>query len=211
MVDVLITEDPFKSAAFNDIDEMTVDQLRTETGWPLEYTATVGLWPYLKRINKEIQGIEVGTGRGESAYLLLEKCPNIKKLYTIDPFLAYEDWNAPVPQAKQDKFFEIAKKNLETFGDRAEIINQPGEMASFLEKLPNDSFDFVFIDGVHTQEAVLADLDNFYRKLVSNGIMAVHDTNLIPVQEAIHIFRENNRIRMPVQTISNGCVFWRKQ
>ena len=72
---------------FKESDFQTI----SEKEWPLDHTSTKGLYPYIKRLGDDIVGIEIGTSCAESTYLLLEKCPNIKKIYTIDPYLQFEE------------------------------------------------------------------------------------------------------------------------
>ena len=87
----------------------------SEKEWPLDYTSTRGLYPYIKRLGDDIVGIEIGTSCAESTYLLLEKCPNIKKIYTIDPYAEFDDWIGTISQKVLDWQREIAKMNLERF------------------------------------------------------------------------------------------------
>jgi hypothetical protein len=64
-------------------DFMTIEELGDK--WPYEWVSTKGLAPYVRRLGDNITGIEIGTCRAESTAFLLNGCPNIKKLYTIDP------------------------------------------------------------------------------------------------------------------------------
>jgi len=48
-----------------------------------------------------------------------------------------------------------------------------------------EQFDMVFIDGMHTTEAVLADIEIAQRLLKPGGMIVFHDTNLFSVLEAI--------------------------
>lgn len=56
---------------------------------------------------------------------------------------------------------------------------------------PSDSLDWVYIDGNHEYEHVIADLEVFYRKLKSGGILAGDDYDWgeargCPVRRAVH-------------------------
>jgi len=192
----------------DDVEFMTIEELEKEIGWPPPYTATLGLHPYIRRFNRDVMGIEIGTGRGESAYLLLEKCPNIELIYTIDPFKEYMDWNGIIPGDKQAKCEGIAQKNLSKFGNRAKIISSTSQEAVNLFK--EDFYDFLFIDGDHSVSAVMGDLSNYYSKIKSGGIVAIHDSNLDSVRSGVKAFKEQNRIRIPSTNTSNGVLFWYK-
>ena len=39
----------------------------------------------------DIVGAEIGIGRGENLCTFLQQCPNIKKMYGVDPFIPYND------------------------------------------------------------------------------------------------------------------------
>lgn len=198
----------FNIDVFNDTEFMTVAELSVEVGWPLEYTSTVGLVPYIRRLAGEPIGVEIGTGRGESAYLILDQCPKVKKLVTIDPFLEYKDWNSVVTQDYQNRFKAIAEKNFAQFGSRVEMIFKTAHevVDTFLDR----SLDFVYIDGDHSHKSVLQDLIDYYPKLREGGIIAIHDSNLESVKQAVRDYREKNKIRQPLHNSSNGLSFWYK-
>lgn len=182
-------------------DNQTIEELERETGWPPEYISTKGMIPYIKRMGKDLMGLEIGTGRGESAYHLLSTCPNIKNLITYDPYKAYDDWNGPITKDQQVKSRELAIANLAKFGDRVVMQENIGIIEA-------NTFDFIYIDGNHSLEGVTQDLDDYYDSLKPGGLIAVHDCNLGTVNEAIRQFRKKRRISMPLHNSSNGLAFW---
>jgi|SRR5665213_2261276 len=190
-------------------DFMTVQDLKEAGDWPLPWTASKGLIPYIKRLKGEVHGIEIGTARGESAYHILESCPNVSLLTTIDPFLEYIDWIGVIDQHTMDQFQDLANKNLLEFGGRVDIqVNSSDEVK---DQFADNSISFLFVDGNHSKNDVLNDLTGYYPKVVLNGIVAVHDTNLESVNDAIKEFRETNKIRTPLNKLPNSVVFWTKQ
>ena len=193
---------------FTDTDFMTVRELETETGWPLDWTSTKGLSPYIKRLKGDVVGIEIGTCRAESTYLILDECQNVKKIYTIDPFESYEDWCGGIDQTTMDKFEAIAKENLSKFGDRVEMVKKSSVDA--LDTFEDGKADFVFIDGDHSYEATYNDLCNYYPKLRAGGLFSGHDYNLHEVKKAITDFREKFKVRIPIQMSINNVWFWYK-
>lgn len=196
------------SVIYNDEDFMSIEELRTEVGWPLDYTTSKTLIPYIKRLKgDDVSGVEIGTGRGEGTYLILETCPNVS-MDTIDPFLEYEDWIGTIMQADQDKFKAIARKNLTDFHGRATMINLKSDEA--VNGYEDNSLDFVIIDGDHSSEQVARDCKNYYSKLRSGGLFAVHDNNLHGVKDGLKKFREENKIRVPLNMASVSMVFWYK-
>lgn len=180
-------------------DFMTVAELMTEVGWPLDYTATRYLVPYIKRLRGNLKGIEIGTARGEGAYLILESCPNVAQLVTVDPYKEYFDWNGLIAQETLDKYKEIAKQNLP---------QRWGARVAMKETIPVDTYDFAFVDGDHAMNKVLEDLEKISPMVKTGGLIAVHDTNLPDVVAAMKAFRKAHKINTPIHNIPNNVAFW---
>lgn len=193
----------------DDVDFMTIEELDREVGWPLEYTATLGLAPYIRRMRGDnIKGIEIGTARGEGAYYILEQCPNVKKLYTIDPYKEYTDWVGVISQDTLDRQEEIAKKNLAKWGDRVEMVKEQSKKASY--RFKKEDFDFVFIDGDHSEEVAYKDMVKYYEKVKKGGIFAGNSYNLETVRNAIKRFQNETKARNPIQKSKNNIWFFYK-
>lgn len=154
---------------------------------------------------KDHVGIEIGTCRGESAYHILQNCPNVKKLYTIDPYLEFEDWVGTIPQATLDKNREIATENLKKFGSRVEMIHKKSSDA--MDKFLPHSVDFLFVDGDHSKDGTRDDLVNYFKFVKPGGIIMGHDHNLLTVREGISEFRTICKCRNPLQMVSNQAWF----
>lgn len=187
-------------------EEKTIAQKKEDGDWPPEWISTKFLVPYIKRLGKEINVLEIGTGKGESAYYLLEICPNIKNLLTIDPYKEYQDWNGVIDQATLDIHKKVAYENLSEFEGRAWIE----ETFNILVK-EDSPYDVLFIDGDHAFDAVLNDLNQTYQFVKVGGIVAVHDTNLRTVLDAVYKFRDDNKIRSTINMVANSTLFWYKE
>ena len=143
---------------------------------------------YIKQLGDNIVGCEIGVCHAENFCHMLEVCDNIQKLIGIDPYIIYDDYGGSVGQGIVDNFKEVTFQNLELIdaGDRADIrIMTSDDAASTIE---NDSLDFVFIDGNHSQEYVKNDLRNYYDKVKVGGIFAGHDYSLPSVQSELKQF-----------------------
>lgn len=117
-------------------------------------------------------GVEVGVGAGQFSRDLLSQ--GLEKLYSVD---AWEQINprgdGSFPQAWHDKNYEDAKKLLEPFGNKSIILR--GKSVHMASHIPDNSCGLVYIDGDHSEEAVHEDIQKYWTKLVSGGIMAFHD------------------------------------
>ena len=197
----------FRSMAveFKESDFQTI----SEKEWPLDHTSTKGLYPYIKRLGDDIVGIEIGTSCAESTYLLLEKCPNIKKIYTIDPYLQFEDWIGTITQDILDRQLDIAKRNLDCFGDRVEMLRMTSKDA--LKMFKKESMDFIFVDGDHSYEGTKWDCHNYYPILKEGGFFCSHDYGFLEdVRRAVDDFRKEEKIKAPVNPTLNTAFYWYK-
>ena len=198
-----------KLAEFQDTDFLTIEEKKPKFTWPYEHTSTKGLWPYLKRTPGDLVGIEIGTSCAESTYLLLEKCPNIKKLYTIDAYSPFEDWNGTVTKEVLDRQMDVAKRNLEQFGDRVERLIMNSMDAS--KKFEPESVDFIFVDGDHTYDGVKKDCQTYYPFLKKGGFFCGHDYGFLPdVKKGVDDFRAESKITAPLNLSLNSAFFWYK-
>mgnify|MGYP003336342883 FL=1 len=197
--------------ALTDEDFMTIEELGDK--WPYEWVSTRGLAPYIKRLGDNVVGVEIGTCRAESTSYLLEKCSNIIKLYTIDPYKAYDDWNGEIKQEDIDRFQKVAKKNLKQYGDRVQMIREKSSDAAKKIKTITDTaeFDFIFVDGDHSYEATLADCEAYYPLLKKGGLFCGHDYSSIEaVNRAVTDFRNKHGITSPINPSTNSTFFWYK-
>jgi len=193
--------------ALTDEDFMTIKELGDK--WPYDWVSTRGLAPYIKRLGENVVGIEIGTCRAESTAYLLEKCPNVDRIFTIDPYKGYDDWNGEITQETVDRFMKIAKTNLKPYKDRVRMIRETSGDA--VNNFTDTLVDFIFVDGDHSYEATLADCESYYPFLKKGGIFCGHDYSSIEaVHRAVSDFREKNGITAPINLSLNSTFFWYK-
>ena len=59
---------------------------------------------------------------------------------------------------------------------------------NFAKTIEDESLDFVFVDGDHSYEATLADIQNYWPKVKKGGLFSGHDINLDAVDRAVKEF-----------------------
>ena len=193
--------------ALTDDDFKTIKELGD--AFPQDWISNRGLVPYIKRHGENLVGLEIGTCRGESTYYFLDKCPNITKLYTVDPYKAYDDWNGEITQETVDRFREIAIKNLKPYDDRVRMIREPSIEAA--NTFTDTLVDFIFVDGDHSYDATLADCEAYYPLLKKGGIFCGHDyQTLEDVKRSVDDFRSKHKITAPINLSLNSAFFWYK-
>ena len=70
-----------------------------------------------------------------------------------------------------------------------------GKSLDALESFKDGGLDFIYIDGDHRYEGVLADLNGWRPKLREGGIMAGHDWSFKTVQKAlVEVFKDKEAV-----------------
>jgi len=123
-------------------------------------------------------GVELGSFEGQFAKNILSSWPG--NLYMIDVWrtLPSDEYDDISNQYDYLSVIDTAIKNIQPYEDRAHIIRMKGKDAV---NLFNDNMlDFVYIDANHTYEAVIDDINMWYPKVKSGGIVSGHD--YLPLQ-----------------------------
>ena len=142
--------------------------------------------------DKEIICVEIGTFEGDNALNMLQKIPNIKKIYLIDPWEEYLGYNEKKNNEKiLSKAYNKAKDRLKDYEDKVVFIRKFSNDA--LDLIPE--VDFVYIDGNHDYLFVKADMENYWLKIKSGGIMAGHDIDSEGVSKAFCEFVSEHKIK----------------
>ncbi|MBI2049665.1 class I SAM-dependent methyltransferase [Candidatus Roizmanbacteria bacterium] len=123
------------------------------------------------------KGIEIGVEKGKNAQTMFEIIPNLK-LYGVDPYkqhpqasYAYHakirNWN--------DQYLQNCKRQcLKRMNGRNFTLLQ-GFSEVMIEKVKDNSLDFVYIDADHSYDFVMQDMILWGRKIKKGGIMSGHD------------------------------------
>jgi hypothetical protein len=132
-------------------------------------------------------GAEIGVARGAFSEHLLENWRG-RQLLSIDPWLSMDESDyvdaCNMPQDSMDESYEFTTQRLARFGERSAIKRATG--AEGAAELQPATLDFVYIDAMHTFEAVLSDLGDWFPLVKSGGIIAGHDYNDGEFAEGVH-------------------------
>ena len=97
---------------------------------------------------------------------------------------------------------------LKPYMDKIELLEMDATVAA--SHIPDQSLDYIFIDGDHSYSAVVRDLDNYWDKVRTGGIFAGHDWNLPAVNQAVNEFRQKNNITSEIRFTQSNVWFWYK-
>jgi hypothetical protein len=132
--------------------------------------------------------VEIGTGFGKNALNILNEL-SIERLYCVDPFIPYFDGANQL----QMQYINRQEETLKTLSehDNVTFIRKCSSDAS--KDLPKN-VNFVYVDGNHNYEYVLADLHNYYPLVCEKGILAGHDVDYPDVYKAVVDFCTVNKL-----------------
>ncbi len=132
---------------------------------------------------RALTGVEVGVHRGETSALLLREFSRLS-LFMVDPWATYGaddpyrvsgDSCARLSRAEQQQNLEAAQQATEFAKFRRSIVRLTSVMAARDFGRSSNRFDFAFIDGDHTLEAVRQDIVGWWPLVRSGGVLAGHD------------------------------------
>ena len=131
----------------------------------------------IEKLPKRAKVAEIGCWKGRSTACLGVEIINSGKkidLYAIDSWKYFEGTEQPVSsQEKFDLIYKEFKNNMQPLGSIVKIIRSTSIKASM--SIPNNFFDFIFIDANHTYDSVKEDIYLWEPKLKPGGIIAGHD------------------------------------
>ena len=114
-------------------------------------------------------GAEIGVYKGEFS----EKFAKAGlKLYAVDPWRIYKDYDNPRGQSRLDFQYEHTQRVLAPY-PKCQIVRKTSMEAA--EDFADESLDFVYIDGNHEFRYIAEDLFEWTKKVKKGGIVAGHD------------------------------------
>jgi predicted O-methyltransferase YrrM len=128
---------------------------------------------------------EIGVLDGDTSNYILKSFPKLK-LYSIDPYLEYEKFEANRTQENMGIHERTARAKLAQYGERSQIVKDFSVLAA--ARFADDSLDFVFIDALHTYEAVKSDIEAWFPKVRSQGMVMGHDISWPGISQAVGEF-----------------------
>ena len=166
------------------LDKQTIEDIiqwvNKETNFiDKKYASCQSLFPLINIFHCETV-VELGTNWGSSTSSLLENCPSIKKLYTIDNYLPYKDTVKPFVEVNVDgaNFLKLAaRKNFSflpsSLQEKLNIIY--GDTIESVKKFEDNSIDFIWFDAHLSEDQLANELESWYPKVAHGGIVGVHD------------------------------------
>ena len=109
------------------------------------------------------EGAEIGVDRGRFSEYMLKVIPNLH-LFSVDPWR----W-----KLRGESRYNSSVRRLQPYGERSTIIRKDSMDARY--DVPDESLDFLYIDGNHSFDYVISDLIWWAKKVRYGGIVSGHD------------------------------------
>ncbi len=155
-------------------------------------------------------GVEIGVAEGNFAEVLLTRAG---RLHLIDPWEhqvdpAYLADPSNVDQAEADHRYATARTRFASASEAGRVVIHRAYSDDVAQDFPDQSLDWVYIDGAHHFEACLADLRNYLPKIKPDGLILGHDyashsaakSMGFDVVEAVNQFVRDGAVEMIVLT-----------
>lgn len=137
-------------------------------------------------------GVEIGVSEGDSAIALLQR--GCRFMYLVDPWRTYPGLLDEVAL----NAYDLCVAKLSPYSSRWAILKMASAEAA--EHVP--MVDFVWIDGNHRYEWVKSDLELYWPKVRTGGVLCGHDyTNNVDtcqVMRAVDEFAEARGLAVEV-------------
>jgi predicted O-methyltransferase YrrM len=176
-----------------------------EQTWMRDATSTEGLLDLIKELgdNSDKTMIEIGSFVGESTIMFAQ---SFKKVIAIDPFM--EGYDEKDPTSYLFEFDNVYQTYLDrtTIYPNIQTIIETSDNA--VKELDGETYDFIYLDGLHTYEGVKTDIQNYLPLVKKGGIIGGHDytnqiSHLVGVYQAVNemfgqpdkVFKDNSWIK----------------
>ena len=133
-------------------------------------------------------GAEIGVLRGKTLFSMLEASPTLT-MYAVDqwaqlPLRADENAETYADFDMDLLANEVRARAERDFPSRCVILR--GESVRMAQKVRDDSLDFVFIDGDHTERGTERDIKAWAPKVRAGGMVLGHDHDWSTVRRVIN-------------------------
>lgn len=133
---------------------------------------------YLNSLGRPCSAVEIGVNKGDFLFAMVGYCKQVV-WFGVDPYTVYKTFSDLVVLPEENEFnemFETLSKKIDTHPDRDRIKLIRKKSIDALNDV-SKNVDLVYIDGNHSYESVLEDIEVWEPKVRVGGIIAGHDYN----------------------------------
>jgi hypothetical protein len=151
----------------------------------------------LKQMPKNAICAEIGVWRGEFSREIGRRT-RPRELHLVDPWLFMPSfptrWYGGKAAKDQVEMDEIYQSVCARFADQPQVVVHRRKSMEAVASFTDGYFDWIYIDGDHSYEAVKEDLSNWTQKVKQGGFVTGDDytwrdeNNALPVRRAVDEF-----------------------
>lgn len=152
------------------------------------------LLDWIKSLGLTGVGCELGVGSGWYSHKILSRT-GLSLVYSVDPWDKPE--GSPISFRADPSLYIECLKTLMPFGSRSYALRTLSAEAAAL--FPDGHFDFVYIDANHWGPEVRNDIEQWWTKVRTGGVLAGHDycdTFHLDVKRAVDEFVSRNSLSL---------------
>lgn len=142
--------------------------------------------------------VEIGSWMGKSAAFCTVELQRRQMQYNfhcVDPWTGSEE-HQDNPIVQRGQLFDEFEKNVKPVRHLLQPHKMTSEQAS--KKFKDNSVDVIFIDGDHSYEGVKTDLECWFPKIKSGGVIGYDDYPKWPsIVKAVHEFHNEHGFPIP--------------
>jgi predicted O-methyltransferase YrrM len=129
------------------------------------------------------QFLEIGTWKGRSTVFMAEKIRESGKNIKLTAIDIFGEFVSSGKAQDSTDIYEEFLYNIKPYKDIVTPIK--GDSRVIHKDFPDESFDFIFIDGGHDYETVIEDIRGWFPKLKKGGVFGGHDIDWPGVDRAV--------------------------
>ena len=159
-----------------------------------------------EKFNKNLKIVEIGVFKGDFSKFIFDKLEPIEfhliDLFDGNTFSGDKDGNNITYTNMSDEY-----DKLTTYFKEKNVHLHKGNSSEVMEKFKDEYFDIVYIDGDHSYDGSLADLEVSLRKVKKNGYISGHDYSKEKepgVFDAVNFFCDKYNLNIEYLT-NDGC------
>ena len=147
----------------------------------------------LNNNNPHVVGVEIGVASGVNAENILLNL-SMDRLFLVDPYVKYVEDNIGIVDHHSNQMV-YALNRLSRFKDKIVFVKDFSDKAVVV--VPDD-VDFVYIDGNHSYDFVKKDIELYYPKIKTGGVIGGHDfnSNSLGVVKAVIEFAKKHDLKI---------------
>jgi hypothetical protein len=115
---------------------------------------------------------EIGTYRAHFAAQIMAMC-NPARLYCVDPYEKYDDFKDAINDEPMEELFQNAQKQMAPYKDRVTFLRMRSKRA--VAQIVDNDLDFAYIDGNHSYPFAKQDIELWYPKVRTGGMLCGDD------------------------------------